>query len=103
MISDEDRAFARKRGKLTLQKGEIFFLRQLVEAIAPIVPITFRNKSLDDIYLRTAFVLLAAIELLFAQYALNIHNQANPARVLGMAAANNYLENACFHNSKQYQ
>ena len=39
------------------------FIKSIIETIAPVVPITLRNKSLDGSYLRTALHLLAAAEL----------------------------------------
>ena len=42
------------------------FVKKIVEAVSPILPITLRNKSLDGSYLRTALHLLGATEFLFA-------------------------------------
>ena len=39
------------------------FIKSIIETIAPVVPITLRNKSLDGSYFRTALHLLAAAEL----------------------------------------
>ena len=44
------------------------FIKKIVQAVAPIVPITLRDKSLDGAYLRQALHMLGAVELLFAQY-----------------------------------
>ena len=63
------------------------FVKKLVEAVSPIVPITLRNKSLDGSYLRTALHLLGATEFLFAQYEMDIRVQANPAGAVGLSSA----------------
>ena len=63
------------------------FIKKIVEAVSPIVPVTLRNKVLDGGYLRTALHLLGAAEFLFAQYEQDIREKANPAGVVGMAAA----------------
>ena len=41
---------------------------RIVEAVAPIIPITIRDKALDGGYLRTALQFLGAAEFMFAQY-----------------------------------
>ena len=41
-------------------------LKKIVEAVAPILPISLRNRSLDGTYLREALHMLGAAELLFA-------------------------------------
>ena len=41
------------------------FIRKITEAVAPILPITLRNKSLDGGYFRAALQLLAAAEFPF--------------------------------------
>ena len=63
------------------------FIKKIVEAVSPIIPITLRNKALDGGYLRTALLLLTAAEFLFAQYEQDIREKANPAGVVGMAVA----------------
>ena len=63
------------------------FVKKLVEAVSPIVPITLRNRSLDGSYLRTALHLLGATEFLFAQYETDIRVQANPAGAVGLCSA----------------
>ena len=60
------------------------FIRKLTQAVAPILPITLRNKSLDGGYFRTALQLVAAAEFLFAQYEADVRIKANPAGVVGM-------------------
>ena len=77
------------------------FIKKIVETVAPIIPITLRNKSLDGAYFRTALHLLAAAELLFARYEVDVRLQANPSGVVGMSAAMHAdLENACFYNNE---
>ena len=60
------------------------FIRKITEAVAPILPITLRNKSLDGGYFRAALQLLAAAEFLFTQYEPDVRIKANPAGVVGM-------------------
>ena len=63
------------------------FIKKIVEAVSPIIPVTLRNKTLDGGYLRTALLLLSAAEFLFAQYEQDVREKANPAGVVGMAVA----------------
>ena len=63
------------------------FIKKIVEALAPIVPTTLRNKSLDGTYLRMALHMLGATELLFAQYQQDVREHSNPAGVVGLASA----------------
>ena len=63
------------------------FIKQIIEAVSPIIPITVRNKSLDSDYFRAALQLLGAAELLFTQYESDVRVQANPAGVVGMCTA----------------
>ena len=60
------------------------FIRKIIEAVAPIIPITLRNESLDGTYFRTALQLVAAAEFVFAQYEADVRIKANPAGVVGM-------------------
>ena len=60
------------------------FIRKIIEAVAPIIPITLTNKSLDGAYFRTALQLIAAAEFAFAQYEADVRVKANPAGVVGM-------------------
>ena len=77
------------------------FVKKLIEAVAPIVPVTLRNKSLDGKYFRTALQLLTAGEILFTQYEADVRIQANPSGVVGMATALHAdLENSCFYNTE---
>ena len=63
------------------------FIRKIVEAVAPILPITLRDKSLDSGYFRAAHQLLAASEFLFAHYEADVRVLANPAGVTGMCSS----------------
>ena len=77
------------------------FVKKLIEAVAPIVPVTLRNKSLDGKYFRTALQLLTAGEILFTQYEADVRMQANPSGVVGMATSLHAdLENSCFYNTE---
>lgn len=78
MPSDEEEDSQRKRD---------VFIKRMVEAVSPIIPLTIRNKSLDSTYFRTALHLLGATELLFSQYETDIRSQANPAGFVGMCNA----------------
>ena len=60
------------------------FVRKITEAVAPILHITLRNKSLDGGYFRAALQLAAAAEFLFAQYETDVRVKANPAGAVGM-------------------
>ena len=63
------------------------FVKKLIEAIPPIIPISLRNKSLDGAYLRTALHFLGAAELMFSRYETDIRREANPAGVVGLCNA----------------
>ena len=63
------------------------FIKRIVEAVSPIIPVAIRNKSLDGAYFRTALHLLGAAELLFSQYESDIRSQASPAGFVGMCNA----------------
>ena len=83
LLSEEARSFL---SSATAGNGESL-IKKIVEAVAPIVPIALRDKSLDGAYLRTALHLLGATEVLFAQYESDVRMQANPAGVVGMCAS----------------
>ena len=70
-------------GKDALASGDEF-LRRIIEAVSPIIPITLRNKSLDGVYFRTALQFIAAAEFMFAQFESDVRIKANPAGVVGM-------------------
>ena len=77
------------------------FIKKIVEAVAPVVPITLRDKSLDGTYLRQALHMLGAVELLFAQYQTDVREHSNPAGVVGLASAMHCtFEAATFHGNK---
>ena len=77
------------------------FIKKIVEAVAPIIPITLRNKSLDGTYLRQALHMLGAVELLFTQYQTDVREHSNPAGVVGLASAmHNGFEGAVLHGNK---
>ena len=81
-------------------KGSVF-IKKIVEAVAPIVPITLRDKSLDGTYLRQALHMLGAVELLLAQYQTDVREHANPAGVVGLSSAMYCsFEAATFHGNK---
>ena len=62
-----------------IQQKRDVFIKRVVEAVSPIIPVTIRNKSLDFTFFRTALHLLGAVELLFSQYEADVRSQANPA------------------------
>ena len=101
LISQECRDFLSqvdKTDKVALAAGDNF-VRKITEAVAPILPITLRNKSLDGAYFRTALHLVAAAEFIFAQYEADVRVKANPAGVVGMC--NNMhaeIKKAAFYN-----
>ena len=63
------------------------FIKSIVEAVGPTIPISVRNKSLDGGYLRMALYLLGAAEFLFTQYEPDVRVKANPAGLVGMRSA----------------
>ena len=77
------------------------FVKRIVEAVSPIIPISLRNRSLDGAYLRSALHLLSAAELLFSQYVQDVRMQANPAGVVGMCASMHaQLERAAIYSDE---
>ena len=83
LLSEEARSFL---SGTAVGNGDTL-IKKMVEAVAPIVPIALRDKSLDGAYLRTALHLLGATEVLFAQYESDVRIQANPAGVVGMCTS----------------
>ena len=63
------------------------FIKGVIGAIPPVIPLAIRNKNLDGGFLRTALLLLGAVEILLAQYEVDIRSNANPAGLVGMSAA----------------
>ena len=77
------------------------FVKRVVQAVSPILPISLRNKSLDGGYFRTALHLLGSAEFLFAQYEKDIRTQANPAGLVGMSSAMHAdLKNSAFYGEE---
>ena len=77
------------------------FIKRVIEAVAPVLPITLRDKALDGGYLRTALHLLGAAEFLFKQYENDIRREANPAGAVGMCSAMHaQLERAVIYDEK---
>ena len=77
------------------------FVRKITEAVAPIIPITLRNKYLDGGYLRTALQFLGAVEIMFTQYETDVRTQANPAGVVGMCnTMHSEIERAALYNEE---
>ena len=89
LVSDEAKTFQTSgRGDADNDNtGRESLIKKIIEAVAPILPITIRNKSLDGCYLRSALHLLGVAELVFSQYVTDIRSQANPAGVVGMCNA----------------
>ena len=88
LCSEDGAKFFAAKDEASLEgDGSQEFIKRIVEAVSPIIPVTLRNKALDGGYLRTALLLLNAAEFLFAQYEQDIREKANPAGVVGMAVA----------------
>ena len=83
-------------------EGNQAFSKKILGAVSPIIPLTLRNRALDDGYLRTALQLLGADEFLFSQYEQNIRENANPAGVVGMSAAlHSEIKPSAYYNDKR--
>ena len=77
-------------------------IKKIVEAVAPIVPITLRKHSLDGTYLRQALHLLGAAEMLFVQYPSDVREHSNPAGFVGLATAmHSEFEGAIYYNNNE--
>ena len=63
------------------------WIKGAIGAIPPVIPLAIRNKNLDGGFLRTALLPLGAVEILLAQYEVDIRSNANPAGLFGMSAA----------------
>ena len=75
-------------------------IKRLVQTVAPILPLTLRDKALDGEYLRTALQFLGAAEFLFAQYETDVRTQANPNGLVGLSSAmHSEFERAVVFNS----
>ena len=78
------------------------FVRKIIEAVSPIIPVSLRNKSLDGAYLRTALYVLGAAEILFAQYEEDARVQANPAGAVGLCQAmHSEIERATLYGNQK--
>ena len=85
--------------KLVLQKT---FIRMIVEAVSPIIPITSRNRSVDGGYLRTALTLLAAVEILVTPFEDVIRRNSNPAGAVRKAKSmHNDIERATLYGNQE--
>ena len=74
---------------------------KIVQAVAPILTLTLRNKELDGEYLRTALQFLGAAEFLFAQYETDVRTQANSNGVVGLSTAmHNEFERTVVFNAQ---
>ena len=101
LVSKEGRSFLSKADSTEVVDREECnnFIRRLIGAVPPILPVTLRNKSLDGSYFRTALHMLGAAELLFTQYEADIRKLANPAGVVGMCSyMHSEFERNAFHN-----
>ena len=78
------------------------FVRKIMEAVSPVLPIALRNKSLDGAYLRTALYVLGAAEIMFAQYEEDARVQANPAGAVGLCRSlHNEIERATLYGDQK--
>lgn len=77
------------------------FIKRIIAAVPPIVPVTLRNKALDGSYFRTALHMLGAAELLFPQYEADVRKLANPAGVVGLCSyMHSELERFALYNDE---
>ena len=89
LISTEGKSFLKDTevpGNQVGSDGDVF-IRKIIEAVSPNIPITLRNRSLDGGYLRTALALLEATEIMLKQFDEDVRRHANPAGAVGMAQA----------------
>ena len=78
------------------------FVRKIMEAVSPILPVALRNKSLDGAYLRTALYILGAAEIMFAQYEEDARVQANPAGAVGLCRSmHSEIERATLYGDQE--
>ena len=89
LISQEGENFRKEIGSTTPEAVARLdlFLKKVIEAVPPIIPVALRNKSLDGAYLRTALHFLGAAELMFSRYETDVRRQSNPAGVVGLCTA----------------
>ena len=64
LTSTEGRSFSEDTELSSAQVGDNgdVFIKKVIGAVSPIIPITLKNRSLDGRYLRTALTLLDATE-----------------------------------------
>ena len=89
LVSREGKTFQKEVGRddpEVVARGDKF-IKKIIAAIPPIIPVALRNKSLDGAYLRTALHFLGAAELMFSRYETDVRRQANPAGVVGLCNA----------------
>ena len=99
--SKEACEFSAEEGPACTKEDKSNFIKKIVGAVSPIIPIAIRDKSLDGGYFRTALSLLAAAEFLFAQYESDVRAQANPAGVVGMCSSMHAeLERSAIYNEE---
>ena len=89
LVSEEARVFleAEDESSPSPNPERERFIKKIVGAVAPIIPIAIRNKSLDGSYLRTALHMLGAAEVFLSRYVTDIRSQANPAGIVGACTA----------------
>jgi len=77
------------------------FVKKIIEAVPPIIPVVLRNKSLDGAYLRTALHFLGAAKLMFSRYETDVRRQANPLGVVGLCNTIHTNFEQCAVNNKE--
>ena len=89
LVSEDARAFLGTKDDTSpsVSPERERFIKKIIGAISPIIPITIRNKSLDGSYLRTALHMLGAAEVFLARYVTDMRTQANPAGIVGACTA----------------
>ena len=103
LVSSEGRSFLGNLDSLEEDDQTMCdsFIKRIVAAVPPIVPVTLRNKALDGSYFRTALLMLGAAELLFSQYETDVRKLANPAGVVGMCSyMHAELERSALYNDE---
>ena len=74
MVSQEGEAFRQEASSAVPEAAarRDLFVKKILEAVPPIIPVVLRNKSLDGAYLRTALHFLGAPELMFSRYKTDV-------------------------------
>ena len=62
------------------------FIKRIIGAVPPVIPLTLRNEALDGGLFRSVLLLLGAAEIFFSQYEVDIRANANPAGLVGMCS-----------------